>query len=130
MTEPGTGSNAVLIAVMVVVQTMHRPLVALASLYLVALPLHISFQHSPSTLAVIITLPVPGVLTPAAARSRCTAVLAPGGDLSSSVVGRWVVLVGVLLIIGHFTDAIALYPPPRPTSVGAGDAAALVRDHP
>jgi putative colanic acid biosysnthesis UDP-glucose lipid carrier transferase len=108
MTEPVLIKRSILIAVMVVVQTMAPPLVALASLYLVTLYWHISFAHSPSTLAVIITL-------------QFLVLTRPPRDLgaqlswrplatSSGVVGRWIVLVSVLLIIGHFTDAIGLYP--------------------
>ena len=108
MTEPVLIKSSILIAVMVVVQTVAPPLVALASLYLVAHLWHISFEHSPSTLAVIITLQFLVLLRPPvdlAAQLSWRPVAT-----SSSVVWRWVLLVVVLLIIGHFTSPIAAYP--------------------
>jgi putative colanic acid biosysnthesis UDP-glucose lipid carrier transferase len=108
MTEPVLIKRSILIAVMVVVQTMTPPLVALASLYLVTLYWHISFEHSPSTLAVIITLQFLVLTRPP--RDLGAQLSWRPVATSSGVVGRWVVLVAVLLIVGHFTDAIALYP--------------------
>jgi hypothetical protein len=56
MTEPVLINRSILIAFMVVVQTLTSPLVAIASLYVVTQIWHLSFEHSPSTLAVVITL--------------------------------------------------------------------------
>src|ERR1700686_4564972 len=108
MTEPVLIKSSILIAVMVVVQTVVPPLVALVSLYLVAGLWHISFEHSPSTLAVIITLQFLVLLRPPvdlAAQLSWRPVAT-----SSSIVWRWVLLVIVLLIVGHFTSPIAAYP--------------------
>src|ERR1700728_3103449 len=56
MTEPVLIKRSILIALMVVVQTLTPPLAALASLYVVTRIWHISYEHSPSALAVVITL--------------------------------------------------------------------------
>jgi hypothetical protein len=47
MTEPVLINRSMLIAFMVVVQTLTAPLVALASLYVVTQVWHLSFEHSP-----------------------------------------------------------------------------------
>jgi putative colanic acid biosysnthesis UDP-glucose lipid carrier transferase len=108
MTEPVLIKSSILIAVMVAVQTMAPPLVALASLFLVVRTWHISFTHSPSTLAVIITLQFLILLRPPvdlAAQLSWRPVAT-----SFNVVGTWLLLVIVLLIIGHFTNPIDAFP--------------------
>jgi hypothetical protein len=108
MTEPVLIKRSILIAVMVVVQTVAPPLVALASLYLVARSWHVSFAASPSTLAVIITLQFLVLIRP----PRDLGAQLSWRPLATSleVLGRWLVLTIVLLIIGHFTDTIRLFP--------------------
>jgi putative colanic acid biosynthesis UDP-glucose lipid carrier transferase len=108
MTEPVLIKRSILIAVMVVVQTVAPPLVALASLYLVARSWHVSFAASPSTLAVIITLQFLVLIRP----PRDLGAQLSWRPLATSleVLGRWLVLTMVLLIIGHFTDTIRLFP--------------------
>ena len=56
MTEPVLINRSILIALMVVVQTLTAPLVALASLFIVMQIWPQSLEHSPSTLAVVIVL--------------------------------------------------------------------------
>src|ERR1017187_1149856 len=56
MTELVLINRSILSALMVVAQTLTPPLAALAALYVVAQVWHVSFEDSPSTLAVVITL--------------------------------------------------------------------------
>jgi len=109
MTEPVLIKRSILIAVMVVVQTVTPPLVALASLFLVSEYWDISFVRSPSTLATIITLQFLVLIRPP--RDLAAQLSWRPVATSSGVVGRWLLLLAVLLIIGHFTRAIPLYPP-------------------
>src|SRR5450631_1009822 len=108
MTEPVLINRSILIALMVVVQTLTPPLAALASLYVVAQIWNISFEHSPSTLAVVITLQFL-VLTNPPRELSAQLIWRPIAS-SIGVVLRWVLLLIVLLIVGHSTSALNAYP--------------------
>ena len=108
MTEPVLVKRGMLVALMVAVQTLAPPLVALASLYLVAQLWHISFEHASSTLAVIITLLFLVLFHPPrdlGAQLSWRPVAASFGALV-----RWTLLMAVLLIVRHYTNAATAYP--------------------
>jgi len=109
MTEPVLINRSMQIALMVVVLTVTPPLVALASLYIVAQVWHISFEHSPSTLAVIITLQFLVLTHPP--RDLSAQLTWRPVAASLSVVVRWTLLVVLLLIVGHSTSALSAHPP-------------------
>jgi putative colanic acid biosynthesis UDP-glucose lipid carrier transferase len=108
MTEPVLINRSILIAFMVVVQTLTSPLVAIASLYVVAQIWNLSFEHSSSTLAVIITLQFLVLTHPPRDLSEQLAwrPLAT----STAVVLRWALLLGALLIVGRSSNALSAYP--------------------
>jgi putative colanic acid biosysnthesis UDP-glucose lipid carrier transferase len=108
MTEPVLIKRSILIALMVVVQTLTPPLAALASLYVVTLLWHISYEHSPSTLAVVITLQFLVLTHPP--RDLSAQLTWRPVAASIAVVSRWALLLAVLLIVGHSTSALASYP--------------------
>ena len=108
MTEPVLINRSILIALMVVVQTLTPPLAALASLYVVTQVWHVSFEHSPSTLAVIITLQFLVLTHPP--RDLSTQLTWRPVSASIGVVLRWALLLAVLLIVGHSTNAFRAYP--------------------
>jgi putative colanic acid biosysnthesis UDP-glucose lipid carrier transferase len=108
MTEPVLINRSMLIAFMVVVQTLTAPLVALASLYVVSQLWHLSFEHSPSTLVVIITLQFLVLTHPP--RDLSEQLIWRPLATSAGVVLRWALLLVVLVIVGHSTSAIAAYP--------------------
>jgi putative colanic acid biosynthesis UDP-glucose lipid carrier transferase len=108
MTEPVLIKSSMLIALMVVVLTVTPPLVALASLYIVVRVWHISFEQSPSALAVIITLQFLVLTHPP--RDLSTQLTWRPVVAAFSVVLRWMLLVVLLLIIGHSTSAASAYP--------------------
>jgi putative colanic acid biosynthesis UDP-glucose lipid carrier transferase len=108
MPEPVLIKRSFLIALMVIVQTLTPPLVAVTSLYVVTRLWHISFENSPSALAVVITL-------------QFLILIHPPRDLTAQLTWRpmvasfyallrWALLLLVLLIVGHSTDAMASYP--------------------
>jgi len=108
MTEPVLINRSMLIAFMVVVQTLTAPLVALASLYIVAQAWHLSFEHSPSTLVVIITLQFLVLTHPP--RDLSEQLIWRPLATSAGVVLRWALLLVVLVIVAHSSSAIAAYP--------------------
>jgi putative colanic acid biosynthesis UDP-glucose lipid carrier transferase len=108
MTEPVLINRSILIALMVVVQTLTPPLAALATLYVITQIWHVSFEHSPSTLAMIITLQFLVLTNPP--RDLSTQLTWRPVIASIGVLLRWALLLAVLLIVGHSTNAITAYP--------------------
>src|SRR5450631_970000 len=108
MSEPVLINRSILIAFIVVVQTLTPPTVALASLYLVAQIWHISFEHSPASLPVIITLQFLVLTHPP--RDLSSQLTWRPFSASLNAVVRWGMLLVVLLIVGHSTSALADYP--------------------
>lgn len=108
MTEPILVNRSILIAFMVVVQTVTPPLAALAAFYALAQMWHLSFEHSSGTLAVFITLHFLVLNSPP--RDLNTQLTWRPVSSSFGVLLRWLLLLGVLLIIGSFTDALTAYP--------------------
>jgi putative colanic acid biosynthesis UDP-glucose lipid carrier transferase len=108
MAEPVLINRSMLIALMVVAQTLTPPLAALASLYVVAHVWQISFEHSPSTLAVIITLQFLVLTNPP--REVSTQLVWRPVAAAIGVILRWALLLLVLLIVAHSTDALDAYP--------------------
>jgi putative colanic acid biosysnthesis UDP-glucose lipid carrier transferase len=108
LTEPVFIKRGLLVALMVGAQMFAPPLVALASLFVIAALSHSSFLHQSSTLAVIVTLVVLVLLNPpsdlgAEIRRRPIA-------MASSVLLRWIVLLAVLLILAQASRAATAYP--------------------
>jgi putative colanic acid biosynthesis UDP-glucose lipid carrier transferase len=108
MTEPVLIKGNILIVLMMAVQTLTPPLAALSSLYVVTQLWHISYEHSPSTLAVIITLHFL-VLTHSPQDLSAQLTWRPVA-VSIGVLLRWALLLAVLLIVGHSTSALSSYP--------------------
>ena len=108
MTEPVLIKSSMLIALMVVILTVTPPLVALASLYIVVRVWHISFEHAPAALAIIITLQFLVLTDPP--RDLSTQLTWRPVVAAFSVVVRWTLLVVLLLIVGHSSNAISGYP--------------------
>lgn len=108
MTEPVLIRRSFLIALLVAVQTVTPPLIAVALLFTVTRIWHISFQHAPATLAITVTL-------------LFVVLSRPPHDLSShlqwrpayatgSTVLQWLLLLLVLGIIGVSTGTLGGYP--------------------
>ncbi|HEY3731292.1 MAG TPA: exopolysaccharide biosynthesis polyprenyl glycosylphosphotransferase, partial [Steroidobacteraceae bacterium] len=108
MTEPVLVRGSMVIALMVVVQTLTPPLVALACLYAATRIWQVSFDHSPATLAVVITLQFLVLTNPP--RELSAQLRWRPAATAGNVVLRWTVLLAVLLIVGHSTNALSSYP--------------------
>jgi putative colanic acid biosynthesis UDP-glucose lipid carrier transferase len=124
MTEPVLINRSMLIAFLVVVQTLIAPLVALASLYVIALAWQLSFEHSSATLVTIVTLQFLVLTHPP--RDLSEQLAWRPLNAASNVVLRWCVLVAVLLIMGHSSGALSAFPHAAFRAWAIGTPVALV----
>jgi putative colanic acid biosysnthesis UDP-glucose lipid carrier transferase len=108
MTEPVLVKRSLLIALMVVLQTLVPPLIVLAGLYAVASLWQFSFDHPPAAQVTLVTLVLLVMTQPP--RSLGTQLSFRPVGSSLIILARFAVLVAVLLIIGHSTGALQLYP--------------------
>jgi putative colanic acid biosynthesis UDP-glucose lipid carrier transferase len=106
MTEPVFIKRGFLIALMVVVKTIAPPLIAAASLFIVARMWHISFE--PTALTIILTLLFVILIRPPRDLSSQLTVRPVSASLSAIL--QWALLLLVLFIIGYASDATARYP--------------------
>ena len=116
MTEPVLINRSILIALMVVVQTLTAPLVALASLFIVMQIWPLSLEHSPSTLAVVIVLQFLVLTHPPRDLSEQLAWRPMAA--SSAVVLRWLLFLPYCSPSGRFTNAVNAYPRRASRSMG------------
>jgi hypothetical protein len=107
LTEPVFIKRGLLLALMVGAQMLAPPLVALASLFVIAALSHSSLIHQPSALSVIVSFVIlvllmpPTDLGPHMRRRPFTSI--------SSVLLRWVVLLAILLILAQVSGIANAY---------------------
>jgi putative colanic acid biosynthesis UDP-glucose lipid carrier transferase len=107
LTEPVFIKRGLLLALMVGAQMFATPLVALASLFVIAALSHSSIIHQPSALSVIVSFVIvvllmpPTDLGPEMRRRPFTSV--------SSVLLRWIVLLAILLILAQVSGIANTY---------------------
>ncbi len=106
MTEPVLIKRSFLIALMVIVQTISPPLMAVAALYAVSRIWNLSFQ--PAALAVVVVLIFVLLIRPP--RDLSSQLNWKPASLVLGAVLQWLILLLVLLAIGHATGSIASYP--------------------
>lgn len=106
MSEPIFIKGGILIAVMVIIKTIIPPLIAAASLYVVAQLWHISFDQA--TLSVLLTLMFVVLIRPPTDLSS-QLVVSQVGIVAGSLL-QWVLLLIVLFIIGYASHALSGYP--------------------
>jgi Undecaprenyl-phosphate glucose phosphotransferase len=103
MTEPVFVKRGVLVALMIAIQTLAPAAVALASLFVVARAWQISPDNARGTLAVVIALLFLVLIHP----PRELGAQLAWRPVTASLVtlGRWLLLITVLLILRHVTEA-------------------------
>ena len=108
MTEPVLVNRSVLIACMVLVQTLTAPLVALASLFIVMQFWPMPHERLISTLTVMVVLQFLVLTSPP--RDLGQQLVWRPIAAATGVLLRWTLLLGVLWIVGFASHAIDTYP--------------------